>query len=856
MRRRSEIAFLAVFLLAIAAAQLRQPAAFAQQEPAAADSTGGFGFGGDFVDKEKEIVLFASFTAPQDQQPARLFVTAKLAPQWHLYSITQPAGAVKPTSIKLDPSDQCQLLGKFVPDRAPKRRETEVFDVPLEEHYDAVTFSAPIQLADGVDLAQLQIGGELDGMICHDERGCLPLTQVDTRFVAELANGRDARQLLAMVPDEGSGSQSTGVRAMLSDRATPPAGEGPVAAGEEAGYRAAATHAVIHGYVEPQVVRPGMTATLVLTATPDPPWYVYAYAERSVPDDISNPTRIVLQRPDGWRLQPPTASASIVEKQVEGFPVVRYHEGTVTWTAEVRVPAEAKLGEYTLEGLIGYQTCSNQCDRPVAASFSAPVQVAADAVPGKVPLSIGDASESYRSVAELADAAAEQLVVGDFDAKSVQTEELVEATSIGWALLFAFGGGLILNIMPCVLPVIGLKVLSFFEQAGQSRARAFWLNVWYSLGLLSVFLVLAFLGVGLSGLFTARLFGIIMASVVFAMALSLMGLWELQVPGFLGTGKAQELTQKEGVMGAFFKGVITTLLAIPCGAPLLSPALKWADEQVRAGAPQNVYLAFAVIGLGMASPYLIIGAFPEMLRFLPKPGAWMETFKKAMGYLLLVAVVWILYFLPLVDVVPAVALLFGIWLACWLVGRIPVTAPGWTYLLTWSSAAIIVAVTYAVSFHLLLRPAMEEKIERLVVAHAAPSDAAELLWQPFERSRFEQLVADRKTVMVDFTADWCLTCKTLEATVLKTVETAEAVQRNGVITLLADWTDGNPEVTAMLDILGSRQVPVLAIFPAGDANRPIVLRGWYDRQTLLDAIERAGPSMNAVQDNRTAMQIP
>jgi thiol:disulfide interchange protein DsbD len=474
----------------------------------------------------------------------------------------------------------------------------------------------------------------------------------------------------------------------------------------------------------------------------------------------------------------------------------------------------------------------------------------------------------------------------------VEPEETVQATSVLQALIFALAGGLILNIMPCVLPVIGLKILSFFQQAGQSRRQAFMLNVWYSLGILSVFLVLAVMGVALSRMFTEELFGIAMASVVFAMALSLMGVWEFQVPSFLGSGKTQELAGKEGAVGAFFKGIITTLLAIPCGAPLLSPALKWTDEQVRGGAPGNVYLIFCVIGIGMASPYLVIGAFPELLRWLPKPGPWMDTFRKAMGYFLLLAVVWILYFLPLEDMVPTVGLLFGLWIGCWLIGRPALTAPFATKAKAWLMAVGIVILTAMVCFFWLLRPAMEHRLEKLVVASvqdgkhdeavyqrmfvleaaslagspstggpdgpeagsntqaaarpgAAVSDGADsstLRWHPFRRAEFERLIAEQKTVLVDFTADWCLTCKTLEKLVLNTDETREVVDANRVVTLQADWTSGAPEVTEMLKILGGEQVPVVAIFPAGNPNRPIVLRGAFSKQALREALEKAGPS--------------
>jgi thiol:disulfide interchange protein DsbD len=683
------------------------------------DPLGGFGQTGEPV-----VVVTAQFTAPTAGQPGRLFVTAQIKPNWHIYSITQPPGGPVATTIRLAPSQQYRVIGEFQTSPPPERKQEPVFDnLVVESHENKVTWHAPLEFAPGVDPATVRIEGNVTAQPC-DANSCRPPERFP--FVAAIGQG-----LATADPQATSGA------------AAPQAGPPP---------------------------------------------------------------------------------------------------------------------------------------RPLAANAAA-LEVATPSGP-------------------------------KFDPGQVQTEEAVEATSIGVALLFAFGGGLILNIMPCVLPVIGLKVLAFFNQAGESRGRALALNLWYAMGLISVFLVLAALGVGLSEMFTERLFGIIMSGVVFAMALSLMGVWELQVPSFLGGGRAQAFTEKEGAVGAFFKGIITTLLAIPCGAPLLSPALKWADEQVRAGSPGNVYLAFAVIGLGMASPYLLIGAFPELLRFLPKPGPWMDTFKKAMGYLLLVAVVWILYFLPIEDVVPTIGLLFGLWLACWLIGRLTLTASSQSKSTAWTLALLSIVISGLISFQ-FLRPAMRHRMAKLAAASiqegkqdeavyqrfvalqatsadgmgsnaligtspetnvltsaggaaagvpgarvseagAGSDDQAELPWLPFNRAVFEQLVAANKTVLVDFTADWCLTCKTLEALVLNTKTTREAVDRNGVVTLQADWTHGAPEVTEMLEILGSKQVPVVAIFPAGDPNRPIVLRGGYTKQTLLEALQKAGPSAGAPAA-RTAM---
>ncbi len=426
-------------------------------------------------------------------------------------------------------------------------------------------------------------------------------------------------------------------------------------------------------------------------------------------------------------------------------------------------------------------------------------------------------------------------------------QEIVEVDNFGMVLLYAFLGGLILNIMPCVLPVIGLKILSFFEQAGKSRARAFYLNVSYSLGLLSVFLFLAAMSYGLSQLFSFDLFSIVMACVVFAMALSLMDVWAFSVPSFvntiLGSGTSQKLTRQEGAAGAFFKGIITTLLAIPCGAPLLSPAVNWADMQIRSGNTGLVFVAYAVIGLGMASPYLVIGAFPELLRFLPKPGAWMETFKKVMGYCLLPAVIWILYFIQLEKLLPTVTLLFSLWFACWVLGRLTYTAKAAERVTSWILALLVVAATLACSFNLglgnpyTLENAMLAKLARSANVANPNSDAGH--WTLYTPERFEKALQSGKPVMVDFTADWCINCKALEMAVLQSQPILDKMHEQEVVSFMADRTKEG-DASEFLRTLGADIVPTLAIFDPKNPTEPIILRGGYTRKTLLELLETVG----------------
>ena len=468
----------------------------------------------------------------------------------------------------------------------------------------------------------------------------------------------------------------------------------------------------------------------------------------------------------------------------------------------------------------------------------------------KAPL-FGEKRDSISVPSDSSDGAAEspKLAAGTSVLENLAVEGSHADYPFGVIILLALAGGFILNFMPCVLPVIGLKIASFVEQAGESRGRVIMLNVYYSLGLLSVFMVLAtlaaFWSFGWGQQNQSAVFNIVMASVVFAMGLSMIGVWEIPIPGLAMSTSANKLSQKEGPQGAFFKGILTTVLAVPCSGPGLATAIAYCQNKP----PYIIYAVFFFLALGMASPYLLIGAYPALIRLLPKPGEWMETFKQVMGFILLGTVVFLLTYIPLEYVVPTVALLFGIWMGCWWFGRVPMWESRGKRVKAALFSSGLVAAVAALSF-LWLDDVMKERIEKNALAVADrvkerlsrgdEKDALKLAWQPFSVSKLGYLTTEKKTVMVDFTADWCLTCKVLEKTVLNTKEIKDFVEENQVDTLIADWTNENDEIKESLRKLGSNgQIPVLAIFPANNPKKPIVLTGGYTQQTLLDSLKKA-----------------
>jgi suppressor for copper-sensitivity B len=640
----------------------------------------------------------------------------------------------------------------------------------------------------------------------------------------------------------------------------------------------------------------GQPAKLLLTATIKDGWYIYSITQAAggpVTSRIKlDPSQQFRVTGDFQTLTPPEKHA---EPVFDNLTIEKHHK-VASWSAPIELAAGVDPAQLKITGRLFAQVCDpNNCfpprDFPFTASLApdaaAPSAVLPVATTGVKPAGaatvLAKPADQVRTIsveqqAGGSDLRALTVVVPSAQSATfnpgalvVEENEDIQHTSTALAMAMGFLGGLILNLMPCVLPVIGLKILSFIEQSGQSRQQTLKLNLWYSLGLLAVFVLLAslavFAGLGWGQLFHFVGFNIALAAVIFVMGLSFLGVWEIPIPGFVGRGKTLELSQREGAAGAFAKGVLTTVLATPCSAPFLATTLTWAVVQPW----PKTYAVFIAMGLGMASPYLLIGAFPRLIRFLPKPGQWMETFQQVMGFVLMGTVVFLLTFMDLTYVVPTVALLFGLWAACWWIGRMPVTADTAAKTRRWLEAIALVGAVWLIAFpgldkiipsrfafglHGKMQEYFQQAVEQAIAqqnlrAGVAPGTpgagkAAEttsqyaLPWKPFTRNALETTLAAQHSVLVDFTANWCLTCKTLEAAVLNTAEVRQAIDANGVITLRADWTQPRPEVTEMLELLGSKQVPVLAIFPAADPNHPIVLRGGYTRQTVLEALNKAG----------------
>jgi thiol:disulfide interchange protein DsbD len=414
-----------------------------------------------------------------------------------------------------------------------------------------------------------------------------------------------------------------------------------------------------------------------------------------------------------------------------------------------------------------------------------------------------------------------------------------DALPLWQALLFAFIGGIILNIMPCVLPVLSLKSLAIVELAKETQSGVRKHVAAYAMGVLSSFWVLAAVIIGLkrSGeavgwgfQFQNPLFVVVIAAVVWAAALSLFGVFEL--PGLsIEVGGAGGDHKRGGVATSFSHGLLATLLSTPCSAPLLGSALAFALAQ-----PAGVIaLTLTAVGLGLASPVMVLAAVPASRKLLPRPGAWMDTFKHAVAFLMVATCLWLLDVLAAMvsprALISVLVLLAAISAAGWAWGRFAgVLASGRRKALTAALAVGLIAAAGArLSFDDAAAQGVSLKSDRIT-------------WRPFQGDDTIALAAQGHTLFIDFTAAWCLSCKAFESTVIETDAVAALLAQNDVLAFKADWTRKDPAVTKWLNHFGGVAVPLYVVLPANKPNAPIIMADSLTQTQLLNALSAAGPS--------------
>ncbi|HEU0208279.1 MAG TPA: thioredoxin family protein [Candidatus Udaeobacter sp.] len=406
-------------------------------------------------------------------------------------------------------------------------------------------------------------------------------------------------------------------------------------------------------------------------------------------------------------------------------------------------------------------------------------------------------------------------------------------------LLFGFLGGIILNLMPCVLPVISLKVFGFIQQAGESRQKILRSGLAFTLGIFTWFIALALLLIGLRGAgrdvtwggfqFTNPYFVLTLTVIVLVFALNLFGIFEISLPQSV-TRSLLSTSDRQDLLGSFFQGVFATVLATPCSAPFLGTALGFAFTQ----SPATIMSIFIAIASGMSAPYLVLSAQPAWLRFLPRPGPWMLHVKQFMGFLLLATLLFLLYVVGaqrgLEGAIWASAFLLVISVACWMKGAFAIP----------TASAFKRGLVLVLMLLLVLGSGIYFIADKFQ-STALPSADLQLRggWQPFTPDRLHSELEQGRTVFVDFTAAWCLTCKFNEANVLESQDVREAFQRHGIVKLRADWTNGDPTITKLLQQFGRPGVPLYVLYPSKN-EEPIVFPELITKSMIRDKLETLG----------------
>ena len=765
-----------------------------------------------------------------------LSITIDVPPGGWTYSMDP--GFSGRTNVRVTKAVGLEPVGDgFTADHPPKIVFEPLFNKNVQKFTGRVTWSRTYRMQSGVLPEQIAITGNLRYQVCND-RNCTPKRQ---NFTVTLTSDRLAAAKTTSVPRDPKNVHP------FSDEQTP----------KTLGRPGPATVRVA---LSPRDAAPGDNVRLSITVALQPDWHTYSTTMQ--PGNAAVPTAIVLEKanglvPLGDRFVPDQKPEAKTFHAANAVFHQEVHHGTITWTRSFRVRPAAGLSGYGISGSIRYQTCTNnRCQRPRTVHFqlgdlngAGPIPVAV-AVSTKTPAVVPGPSNTKAPNGPTVDrkrAAAIPPAVAHDVIALVGDEE--QEGSLPLYLLYAFLGGMILNVMPCVLPVLAIKVMSFVQQAGESRSRILVLNIAYSVGVIGVFLILATLavvaGYGWGGLFQHWQFNLIMACIVFAMGLSLLGVFEIPVPGLVGTAAGGQ--QREGLSGALLTGVFATLLATPCAGPFMGVTIAWSLNQPA----QVTYLIFAVMGLGMAVPYVIFGLFPAAIKWLPKPGPWMVRFKEFAGFVLMGTVIFLANVLGESFTIPLLVMLLGISLGLWMIGNLYDVNAHIRHKTAIRVAALILTGGICLFGYQMVKP---DTLGAHVTAgtgtpttprntaggHSADADdSGKLPWEPFSEERLVELRQQKRGVLIDFSAEWCLVCKKNETFALNTPATRKLIRQHGIVTMYADATHGSPLVKRWLRKFNSSSVPLTVIFPVGRPNEAILIRDSYSQSKLLEKLREA-----------------
>lgn len=587
-------------------------------------------------------------------------------------------------------------------------------------------------------------------------------------------------------------------------------------------------------FVDRTAHAPGSTARVAAVLTLEDGWHSNAHQPTF---DYLIPTELRLALPDGWDDASVTYPDAVSRTFAFADEPLDVYEGRAVMVAAVEVPKGAS-GAQAVEVAVTYQACDHEsCLPPVTVTQALELTLGQggaaqhEALFAAGPVQGLDGSEED---SDLDDAAGGAPSLG--------------AADLALMLLFGFLGGIILNVMPCVLPVLSLKVFGLVKSAGIGRREVVSGSLATTAGILASFWALALFAIGARATGAAVGWGVqfqepgfvtFLAVVVVLFCLNLWGLFEIPLPSRLASSLGGG--PREGVAGHFASGLFATLMATPCSAPFLGTAVGFALAQ----SSPTILAIFTAVGLGMALPYLALAVAPGAARLLPKPGAWMETVRRVMGFLLAAAAVWLFYVLAgqiSAERLAAIELsLLALALFVWLrhsagAGRSPSRA------LRGAAAAGIAAAVLA-SLGLALA-ADAGATQRLAAAgQGSWGTEGRIAWVEFDEAEAEALAAGGDLVFVDVTADWCFTCKANERLVLETPETEALFAEHRVVAMKADWTNRDDRIAAFLAGYGKYSIPFYLLYRPG--QEPLPFSELLTKGSLAEAVRDADTARTA-----------
>lgn len=514
----------------------------------------------------------------------------------------------------------------------------------------------------------------------------------------------------------------------------------------------------------------------------------------------------------------------------EGMKTYGVYEGRIVIFVPVTIAKDAPEGTYDIDFVVDFQSCDeDECSRPALAEVDATIVVTNDGATGETPADFASFDPSIFAKIR-GGASAPELI--EFDLFVLEFSIDVGAGG-GYFLLLLIAalGGFLLNLTPCVLPVIPLKIMGLSAAAG-NRRRCFELGVSMSLGVVFFWMVLGGLIAGvksfetISQLFQYPLFTITVGVVIAVMAIGMAGFFTIKLPSKIYSVQ----TNHESLPGSFAFGIMTAVLSTPCTAPLMGAAAAWATTQ----SPGTVLEVFAAIGSGMAVPYLVLSAFPAIVEKMPRTGPASELVKQVMGLLLLAAGVYFigagLSGLTMTPPDPPNRLYW------WVVAIVGIIAGAWlaaqTFRITAKRGPRVVFGTLGLLIALLSG-----------LIGARMTDKGPIEWVYYTPERFAEAVANDKVIVLDFTAEWCINCKTLESTSLSQQAVVDLTETEGVIPMKIDITGNNPDGRAKMKEVNRLTIPLLVVF--GKDGKAVFKSAAYTGNQVVEAIDKAAATFGS-----------